>query len=263
MQIDWLTFTAQIINFVVLLYLLNHFLYGPVTKAMEEREKTIHDELESAKNEQNQAANEAETFRQKSAELANQKNTLLDQARTESEELRKQLVEKARDEVQSRRQQWLQSLSRAKDNLVMNVRQRTSQQAVAIARNAISQLANAELEQQTFEVFVHRLEQSPTIQLDRSDSAEPVDAKVQSAFQMPDIWKEKIEKVILQKYGIEKIDFEIVSGLICGIELRLGGNKIGRSVDEYLESLTEQLHLAVEKEVGSASSTSKHSETAK
>ena len=41
MQIDWVTVVAQMINFLVLVYLLKRFLYGPIVKAMERREHAI------------------------------------------------------------------------------------------------------------------------------------------------------------------------------------------------------------------------------
>ena len=41
MQIDFFTFFAQIVNFLILIYLLRRFLYGPITRAMAGREGRI------------------------------------------------------------------------------------------------------------------------------------------------------------------------------------------------------------------------------
>ena len=38
MQIDWLTVAAQIVNFLVLVWLLQRFLYRPITDAMARRD---------------------------------------------------------------------------------------------------------------------------------------------------------------------------------------------------------------------------------
>ena len=56
MSIDWFTFTAQILNFLVLVWLLTHFLYQPITKAMQERQQKIADEHQKALELQQQAA---------------------------------------------------------------------------------------------------------------------------------------------------------------------------------------------------------------
>ena len=49
MQIDWLTVAAQIINFLVLIWLLQRFLYRPITNAMARREARIEERLSDAK----------------------------------------------------------------------------------------------------------------------------------------------------------------------------------------------------------------------
>ncbi len=47
MELDWSTFLLQIINFLVLVWILNRFLYQPVMKVIAERkaavEKTLAD----------------------------------------------------------------------------------------------------------------------------------------------------------------------------------------------------------------------------
>jgi len=41
MQIDWFTTGAQVINFLILIWLLKKFLYRPVINAMEAANKTL------------------------------------------------------------------------------------------------------------------------------------------------------------------------------------------------------------------------------
>ncbi len=45
MLINWFTVVAQIINFLILVWLLKRFLYKPVLKAIDEREKKIAAQL--------------------------------------------------------------------------------------------------------------------------------------------------------------------------------------------------------------------------
>ena len=48
MHIDWLTVVAQIVNFLVLVYLLKRFLYGPILQAMDDRQAGIAARLQEA-----------------------------------------------------------------------------------------------------------------------------------------------------------------------------------------------------------------------
>ncbi len=49
MLIDGFTTIAQVINFLLLVYLLNRFLYAPIIRVMDEREKKIAQTLAQAK----------------------------------------------------------------------------------------------------------------------------------------------------------------------------------------------------------------------
>ena len=48
MLINWFTVAAQVVNFLILLYLLKRFLYRPILGAMEERERRIASAMEEA-----------------------------------------------------------------------------------------------------------------------------------------------------------------------------------------------------------------------
>ena len=48
MQISWFTIIAQIVNFIVLVWLLKRFLYKPILKAIDEREKKIATQIKDA-----------------------------------------------------------------------------------------------------------------------------------------------------------------------------------------------------------------------
>ncbi|MCH9698254.1 MAG: F0F1 ATP synthase subunit B, partial [Gammaproteobacteria bacterium] len=46
MLIDWFTVSAQIINFLILVWLLKRFLYQPILNAIDAREQRIATQLE-------------------------------------------------------------------------------------------------------------------------------------------------------------------------------------------------------------------------
>ncbi|MAT15951.1 MAG: F0F1 ATP synthase subunit B, partial [Planctomyces sp.] len=77
MSIDWFTFTAQIINFLVLVWLLSHFLYKPIVNAMNDRQARIAAEHEQALSAKRDADSAAAAFQQKTEELAHAKDELL------------------------------------------------------------------------------------------------------------------------------------------------------------------------------------------
>ena len=58
MLIDWFTVGAQVVNFLVLVWLLKRFLYKPVLQAIDAREKQVASQLAKAAEERAQAAKE-------------------------------------------------------------------------------------------------------------------------------------------------------------------------------------------------------------
>ena len=64
MLIDWFTVIAQIINFLILVFLLKRFLFDKITGAMDEREKKISSTLDDANSAKRLAAGEAERYSQ-------------------------------------------------------------------------------------------------------------------------------------------------------------------------------------------------------
>ena len=81
MELDWLTVAAQIVNFLVLVWLLQHFLYAPITKAMSHREERIEERLADARKSREEAEAEAARLHDKQEELERDKEALMDEAR--------------------------------------------------------------------------------------------------------------------------------------------------------------------------------------
>ena len=65
MAIDWFTIGAQILNFLVLVWLLKRFLYQPVLDAIDKREKRIAATLADAAASKAQAAKERDALQAK------------------------------------------------------------------------------------------------------------------------------------------------------------------------------------------------------
>ena len=80
MLIDWFTVIAQLINFVILLLLLKRFLYGPILKAVDAREKRIADQIKDAEEKEIQANKDRDEYIRKNEEFDSQYNELMSKA---------------------------------------------------------------------------------------------------------------------------------------------------------------------------------------
>ena len=92
------TLIAQIINFLILLFILKKFAYGPLMQVMKEREDKISSSLEAADNDK-KAAEELKAQYQKQLALARtQAQEIVDKAIKIAEESKQQILAEARAE---------------------------------------------------------------------------------------------------------------------------------------------------------------------
>ena len=250
MLIDWFTVTAQVINFLVLVYLLKRFLYGPIIKAMDEREKRIALRLEEGQRKKNEAEREVERYIEKNRDLDNRRETLLSEIKGEADKHRKELMNEARREVEAIRANWYEAIQREKEVFLHDLRQRAGKETCAVARLALKGLANVNLEHHIIRVFIKRLQnldEEERDALNESILKSGRRIKLRSAFEIPQEMVRQIAEA-LKNHGADPVDLhlEISSDVICGIELKVHGRKIVWSLEDYLETLEEALAEALE-----------------
>ncbi len=252
MEINWFTFCAQILNFFVLIFVLQRFLYKPITKAMARREKTIRDRLSSASEQKAEAEQEVKHYQEMQQQFTDEKTELLTQAKSEVEETHQRLLKEMQGSVATERSQWQTNLQRQRESFLREVGDRTMQQLQATVRRVLTDLAQSDLETQIAKVFLQKLrdltekEQSELVTTLNASTKDSIPLTVVSTFTLPKDICAAIAK-ILQDYfntvGSGKIEpiYEIESSLICGIELRGTGYKLAWSMDAYLDRITENL----------------------
>ena len=249
MQVDWITTIAQIINFLVLVYLLKRFLYGPIVAAMSRREEHIAQRLEEANLQSANARQQGEDYQQKLHAFEQQREQLLDEAKRETEAQRTQLMDALRGDIATIRTRWQEEVKREQQAFLDQTRQMIGDQVCRVARQALSELADAEFEQQMLRVFLKRLADISTE--DKTKLAQNATEKglsVESCFEIAAPMREEITAMIHQHIGPAlTIHFELAPELLCGITLRGPGFKLEWNLDSYLTGIDEQLssHLAV------------------
>ncbi|CAN1208650.1 hypothetical protein TUMEXPCC7403_00415 [Tumidithrix helvetica PCC 7403] len=262
MEINWVTFTAQIVNFFVLVFVLQRLLYKPIVKAMERREQTIRDRLNSAEQKQQEAQQEVAHYQQMQADLAARQAELLTQAQAEVEQTRQRLLQEVRDAAAVERSQWQASLRRQKEAFLQEVRHRTMQQLQATVQLVLKDLAEVTLEAQVAKVFLQRLQNLAdrdriglVTALTQTEQQSSIALTLVSAFELPESIRTAIAQV-LQNYlnaanlGDLDLDCETQPDLICGIELRGRGYKLTWSIEAYLDAIAENLASVLVEEIG-------------
>jgi F-type H+-transporting ATPase subunit b len=253
-EINWFIFGAQIINFLILVAVLQRFLYRPIIRAMDRREQTIRDRLETAARSQQEAQQEAKHHRQLQQEFADRQTAMLAEAKAEVEQTRKTLLQTARMEVEATQARWQTAIQQQKDSFLRELRHQAVQQIEQTIRRTLADLATVELEQQIIAVFLQRLgsleEENHQLLQDLAASNQE-SIVIHSSFEIPAALRQVILQTLQQQLSIPlTLQFEITPDLICGIELRTFGSKLSWSVENYLDTLAENLSAVFDEETG-------------
>jgi F-type H+-transporting ATPase subunit b len=241
MLIDWFTVCAQALNFLILVWLLKRFLYKPIIRAIDEREKRIASELADAKAKKAEAKKDRDDFQHKNEEFDQQRAALLSKATDEAKTERQRLLDEARKDADSLRAKREEALKSEQRNLSQEIIRWTQKEVFAITRKALADLASASLEERMGEAFIHRLRDLPATakeQLAAALKSSTQPARVRSAFDLPPVQRSAIESAIKETFAANiKVQFETAPDLVSGVELSANGQKVAWSIAEYLATL--------------------------
>jgi len=245
MLIDWFTVGAQALNFLILVWLMKRFLYKPILRAIDEREKRIAAELADADQKRADAAQAEATLQAKNTAFDEARADLLAQATDDAQAERKRLLEAARaaaDALGAKRAETLQTETRQLHQAL----RRTTQDAVfAISRRALGELGSVELEERLVDVFLRRLrELDETARTTLADAlaASTGSATVRTAFELPAEQRAAVQEAVNVAFSADvSLRFEIAPDRISGIEFATNGQKLAWSLADYLGAMEKSV----------------------
>lgn len=241
MNIDWFTFVAQIVNFLILVGLLRWLLYDPIVNAMKQREQKIAERWNEAEQTQALALENAARFEKQTSELESTREDLIREAGREAMEHRERLTREARDDVELKREEWITALKREQQETADEIRDIVGELATDSARRTLTELADADLEQLVTRKFIERLR---TLEPEKRDAIATLlqdgdtSFRVRSSFGLDQDSRDQLRQAIKHALGHEgEVDFENSPDLICGLQLDAGGYSIEWNVDDFLRQI--------------------------
>jgi F-type H+-transporting ATPase subunit b len=267
MLIDWFTVGAQIVNFLILVWLLKHFLYKPILDAIDAREKKIAAELADADAKKAEAEKERTDFEDKHKAFDEQRSALLGKAADEAKAERERLIDQAKKDAESLRANQADVLREDQIRLGSEISLLAEKEVFAIARKTLTDLATVSLEERVGEVFTRRLREldpkaKGLLGAALKNSSQPV--LVRSAFDLPPGQKAAIQNALNETFSaVVRIKFEDSQDAICGVELTANSQKVGWSISSYLTALSKKVSDLVDAQSSAAIKATAKPETAK
>ncbi len=243
MLFDWFTIGAQALNFLILVYLLKRFLYGPIIEAMEKRKSRMHGDLVRAEEARKEASAYSRELKKQQKELELTKEDMLTEARVNVKAWRENALIAARKHVTEQRTNWLNSLEREQRLIAENIRQDVAAEVVALAKKVLTDLSDTELELRVVNQFIQRLGQ------EMPQDAIAGDIIVRLGFEVPKESEEHIARLIHAKFPeVGKIHLTVKPNLRLGITLVAGDLKWDWNLESYLEGVEDSILASLTEE---------------
>lgn len=243
MEINWFTFTAQIVNFLILIWLLKRFLYTPLQNVMTNREEEVLSRLEEARQKLVHAEEMSKEYQDKMDQLEEQKEEWLEEAKRETESFRKELLQDARNEVDAIHAKWMKAIESEKRSLMETLERESVQKVLSIAEKIVIDLSDTELEQQTIQRFLEKIktkDEEGKTQLEKIRSEKEIE--IVSSFPLKKADRQKIDMVIQGMFSDQTIyNYTTDPDLGFGIELQSNGWKLGWNMKMYINELRSEV----------------------
>ena len=138
MRIDWWTLALQAANFLVLVWLLQHFLYRPVLGIIADRQQRTESVIAEASTAKVAAEQLRAELEQQRAAIAKERDQVLERAHAAASGDARRLLEKTRADAEKLIAEGRQRLAQESIEAADALRQQTIELAVTIARHLLN-----------------------------------------------------------------------------------------------------------------------------
>ncbi len=243
MAIDWFTTGAQIINFLILIWLLKKLLFKPIIGAMESREQGLANRLQQAETKMAEAQSLKNQYEDNIQQLNREKDQILTQTKQQATTEKAQVLQRLNEEVQQKKTQFDAEIRKQQQDLAPLMSRTIAEKSLLLSRKTLARLADQSLEQQIIEHFLQHLSSLPDKEQASIKQAlqKQTSATIITAFKTDIQSQKQIQKWFDNFQPKNKLLFEQQDYLLSGIALEADGRSWEWNVDRYLTELGTEL----------------------
>jgi len=237
MSIDWLTVAAQIVNFLVLVWLLKRFLYRPILDGIDAREAEIADRMQVAMRAKEEARVAEAEYRAQLSTLQSEQASATEAVRRQAEQDKDALLTEAHERIERERTAWQAHLDDERRNFTAKMQRAGGHALLELTRKALADLADETLEAR---MAAHLARQIGSFDSTLQHAAgHPDDAVVTSHAALPDPIQEDLTAELRHRFPDIEVRFDTDQSQPPGLILRIGGAQLAWTVDTYIDDLND------------------------
>jgi len=245
-ELNWTTFTLEVINFLILAWILAHFFYRPVMRVIADRQAKIQASLDSAE----QHHKDAEALK---AQYENRLAAWEQERATAREALHRDIDAERTRQLEQLKHELAQAQEKARvveERRLAQTERRLEQTALThgadFAARLLHRVASCELEIHLFDLLLEDLAALPAdaiAALRDNSHAKGHPVKIESAFAIPtERRKVLVERLTALFNGELHCQFTEKPALIAGLRITVGSWVLRANLNDELEAFAKYGH---------------------
>jgi len=152
-----------VLIFFTVVVVLGKFAWGPMLKALQNRENFIRDSLTSAQRDQKEAKERLNEYEQKLENAKEDVTAMIETGRSDGEQLKRQIEGEARTNAEQMIERARREMTTARDEALKELYDRSSQLAIGMAGNVLKRQLTPEDHQKLVEETLAEMQKMPDI----------------------------------------------------------------------------------------------------
>jgi len=243
MELNWSTVVLEIVNFLVLVWILKRFLYKPVLEMIARRQSGIEQNLNDAKALHVDAEKLRERYEGRLADWNEERQKARESLSGEMDAERTARLNELQSLLQQERERARVAEARHQAGELRKMEETALKQGARFASRVLEKVSGPETQARLVELVATGLAQLPAerIAAVRSGLAKASETiLVVSAFPLAEDHRQRLEQALASLVGRDlSLQFELDSKLLAGVRISIGGWVLGANLLDELRGFME------------------------
>jgi F-type H+-transporting ATPase subunit b len=244
MQLDWTTFALEIVNFLVLVWLLKHFLYRPILATIERRKTAIQQAIDDATETKARADELERQYEDRLSAWEKEKEELRSAAQAEVAEERRRGLAAVRAEIDRESERQRAIARRQAEELQRRLEREATTKGTRFAARLLGRLATPALEERLVAMMLEDLGSLPPSRREAiADACRDAggNIRVESAFPLPEAARQRLIDGLRAATGVSaEAEYAEDPELVAGLRVSMGPVVLHANVNDELAFFLEQ-----------------------
>lgn len=246
MELNWSTFILEIINFLILVWILKHFLYKPVLDVIARRRAGIEKTLEDAREHHEEAEKLQQQYEGRITEWEQERQQARNKLSEEIEAERADKLTKLQTELEQQQEKARVAEARRQSDTLREMETTALEQGAQFATRLLRQVAGPETEARLIDLVLEEIKQLPTERitaLRNSVEKIPEVIKITTAYPLSDQQHQELAKVLIDIVNADiPLRVQQDKNILAGIRITIGAWMLGANLQDELIGFRELIH---------------------